>query len=137
MTGGFVSFREARAGAGHREAGLTLVEVLVAVALLSLLMGALGAYLLSIPRVNVQTTAQQKITLGAKRYFEEVRTTLQADIDAALPTPAMPEDVTCAAPTAEIILKDDKNKTAIRRVNLSCTMGGKTYTFGQDYGRRL
>lgn len=138
----------AHPAAAHPEQGLTLIEVLVALALFSLLIGAVCQGLLALPKVGRKTSEHQQAALMSKTYFEQMQSHMDSQftmsnaayaVGAGLPAASTRDGMTCS-PTAT------QQETmslpgvvapvpAIVRVTLSCR-GTHTYTFAQDYGRR-
>lgn len=56
-----------------KSSGFTLVEMLVAIALLAIIGAALVTFLPTIVTLNRNSTGEQEITVDAKRFFESVR----------------------------------------------------------------
>lgn len=56
-----------------RRNGLTLVEILVAIAILAIVSASVAGIFASIARVNRDATLEQQATVNAKAYFEDVQ----------------------------------------------------------------
>ena len=109
--------------------GFTLIEMLVAIALLSIIGMALISFLPTIVTLNRNSTQDQEITVAAKQFFEEVRrdwatpTTFEAG---TIPNP--PEG--CSAS----IQDPDSGAPGIRkRVTLACDDGASSFV--AEFGR--
>ncbi|ACO45249.1 type II secretion system protein [Deinococcus deserti] len=126
-----------------RTCGFSLVEVLVALAIFSVVSAAVLALFPSIFQLNSQTRADQSVTIAARHYLERVRTqySTQSGFDAAT-LPAAPaadtlNNYTCtpAVSTRPIPALADGQ---IKRVTLSCSHASQpTLTFVLDFGRPL
>ncbi|GHF89458.1 type IV pilus modification PilV family protein [Deinococcus ficus] len=132
-----------KADAAIREMGLTLIEVLVALAIFTVVAAAVLAMFPTIFKVNGQTRAEQAVTIGAKQYMEQVRARMdtRAEFDApvlpAAPTASQVNNYTCT-PTLSNQTSDTAGVVVIKRMTLACTHS--TYvkqTFSLDLGRPL
>lgn len=124
-------------------AGLSLVEVLVALALFCVVSVAVLALFPSVFRLNSQTRTDQAVTIAAKHYLDRVRVqySTQSGFDAAtLPqTPAAStlNSYTCT-PSVSTPESSSSAPGQIRRVTLSCTHASQPpLTFVLDFGRPL
>ncbi|MFC4427725.1 PulJ/GspJ family protein [Deinococcus navajonensis] len=124
--------------------GLTLIEVLVAIALFAIVSVAALALFPTVFRVSGQTQADQAVTIAAKKFMEQVRVqySTQSGFDAgALPSaPATSlNGYTCAAPAATAQVQNTSVApplTLIKRVTLTCTKASAPpLTFVLDLGR--
>ncbi|GGK30718.1 hypothetical protein GCM10008955_25650 [Deinococcus malanensis] len=124
-------------------AGLSLVEVLVALALFSVVSAAVLALFPSVFRLNSQTRADQSVTIAAKHYLEQVRArySTQSGFDAAslpeTPPASILNSYTCT-PSVSTLESPFIAPGQIKRVTLSCTHASQpTLTFVLDFGRPL
>ena len=129
------------------EQGLTLIEVLVSLAIFSIVSVAVLAMFPTIFKLNSQTRADQAVTVGAKQFMEQVRVDYADKTkDASGKTkfdqgalPTAPADSTVNGYTCTPSSVDQPVGTVtgvVRRVTLACTLSGKpTYTFVLDLGR--
>ncbi|GGR98062.1 PulJ/GspJ family protein [Deinococcus sedimenti] len=125
-------------------AGLTLIEVLVALAIFTVLSVAVLGSLPTLFKVNRSNQNDQAVTVAAKAFMESVRTNLstRAAFDAGV-LPAAPDTslmggLTCT-PTQSNPVPTWVTLTGspqVRRVTLTCEGSGQpTYTFTLDVGR--
>ncbi|GHF34052.1 prepilin-type N-terminal cleavage/methylation domain-containing protein [Deinococcus metalli] len=147
---------------GRLTAGLTLVEVLVSIAIFTVLSVAVLGSLPGILKVNGQTRDEQGVTVPAKAYLEQVRAAFNDPMTTVDPTtgkststgqtnfdnktvPAPPSGTqmngySCAnAFTDQVITPAETGSVVtVRRLTLSCTQTGKPIrTFVVDYARPL
>ncbi|MFC3835388.1 MULTISPECIES: prepilin-type N-terminal cleavage/methylation domain-containing protein [Deinococcus] len=146
---------------GHT-GGLTLVEVIVSIAIFTVLSMAVLGSMPGILKVNRQTRDDQGVTVAAKAYLESVRagftdpavtvnpatgtqvTAGQTTFDAGT-LPAVPESsrmngYTCTtALEAQLTSPPETGEvTMVRRLTLTCTQTDRpTQTFVADYARPL
>lgn len=123
--------------------GLTLIEVLVAIALFAIVSVAALALFPTVFRVNGQTQADQAVTMAAKKFMEQVQVlySTRTGFDAGT-LPSAPASslggYTCAAPTATAQAQNSgvAPLTLIKRVSLTCTRTNEPpLTFSLDLGR--
>lgn len=149
------------------DAGLTLVETLVSIAIFTVLSVAVLGSLPGILKVNAQTRDDQGVTVSAKAYLEQVRAALNdphidpANIDPntglsttdgqkAFDDEALPDvpgssqmnGYTCdyARPLTAIVTTPAETGSVktVKRLTLTCTQSGKpTQIFVVDYARPL
>ncbi|WP_189069920.1 type II secretion system protein [Deinococcus radiotolerans] len=126
------------------EAGLTLMEVLVALAIFTGLSVAVLGLLPTLFKVNRSNQTDQEVTVAAKAYMESVRTaySVQAAFDAGT-LPAAPDTgllggLTCTPSQSNPVAAwtTPAGGPLLRRVTLSCSGSGQpTFTFTLDFGR--
>ncbi|WP_155298268.1 prepilin-type N-terminal cleavage/methylation domain-containing protein [Deinococcus kurensis] len=126
------------------QAGLTLIEVLIALAIFTALSVAVLGLLPTLFQVNRSNQNDQAVTVAAKAFMESVRTTYsaQAAFDAgtlpATPDTSLMGGLTCAATQANPVAAwvTPAGGPMLRRVTLTCAGTGQpTYTFTLDVGR--
>ncbi|WP_180970042.1 PulJ/GspJ family protein [Deinococcus planocerae] len=121
---------------GGSERGLTLIEVLVALAIFAVVSVAVLATFPAIFKLNGQTRADQAVTVGAKGFMEGVRVrySTQAGFDTGtLPPVPSGAGYTCTGAVANQL---GTSPVLIKRVTLSCTHPSQpTQTFVLDVGR--
>lgn len=130
-----------------RQSGLTLIEILVALAIFTVVAAAVLAMFPTIFKVNGQTRADQAVTIGAKQFMEQARAAMdtQAEYDAVTAASGLP-----AAPAANTVnnyncvrtlnAQPDTTLAAglIKRVTLTCTHSSfAQQVFTLDLGRPL
>ena len=123
------------------ERGLTLIEVLVALAIFAVVSVSVLAMFPSIFKLNGQTRADQALTVEAKKFMEGVRTnySTQTGFDAGTtPTAPSGDGVNGYTCTAEINDQPfaDVPAGSLKRVALTCTHPSQpTQSFALDLGR--
>lgn len=122
-----------------KQDGFTLIEALVAVAILGIVVAAVTSMLPSLASTNARTTQEQRATLAAKAYFESVRANMQVNFDmdpTTLEVPGTGNGLTCtkSSPTNLDVIK---GVVVLKRVALSCTVRDKVYPFALDVARPL
>ncbi|MFC4638986.1 PulJ/GspJ family protein [Deinococcus hohokamensis] len=124
--------------------GLTLMEVLVAIALFAVVSVAALALFPTVFRVSGQTQADQAVTIAAKQYMEQARVlySTQTGFDSgALPSAPASHlgGYTCTAPAATAQAQNTAVTpplALIKRVTLTCTKpSAPPLTFSLDLGR--
>lgn len=118
--------------------GFTLVEILVSLALLSVIATATFGLLPGLAKSNSATRDEQRVTLVAKSFYEQTAAfyATAATYDQAPPAPEGTVDgLTCAAPAVTSLSTDTAGQTTLKRVVLSCTLLGRTSTFQRDFAR--
>ncbi|MCD0166919.1 type II secretion system protein [Deinococcus sp. 12RED42] len=70
--------------------GFTLVEILVAIAILGIVLASIGAVLPGLAGVNRASSDEQRAVLAARAYFEQVRATLNSNFNADVTTIDIP-----------------------------------------------
>lgn len=129
---------------GPREAGLTLIEVLIALAIFTVLSVAVLGTLPILFKVNRSTQNDQAVTVAAKAFMESVRTgySTQGTFDAgtlpASPDTSLMGGLTCAATQSNPVAAwvSPSGGPMLRRVTLTCKGTGQPdYTFTLDFGR--
>ncbi|UBV42069.1 prepilin-type N-terminal cleavage/methylation domain-containing protein [Deinococcus taeanensis] len=127
-----------------KDAGLTLIEVLVALAIFTALSVAVLGLLPTLFKVNRQNQNDQAVTVAAKAFMESVRTaySVQSTFDAgslpAAPGAGLLNGLTCTATQSNPVPTwvSPSSGPLLRRVTLSCAGNGQpTYTFSLDFGR--
>lgn len=126
------------------QAGLTIIEVLMAIALFGIVSAATLALLPNLFRLNANSRDDQALTLVAKAYFEGVqqrwtdptngRFAFQND-DAppAFSSSFTPTGMACA-PSGTVPLQNGTQKL-VREVTLTCSGGGSAFSFTSQFGR--
>lgn len=112
-----------------RQSGLTLIEVLIALAIFAVVAAVVLAMFPTIFKVNGQTRADQAVTIGAKAFMEKVRaaadTKPEFDALTKASLPAMPEasKVNNYSCVGDVNAQPDPALTTglIKRVTLNCT----------------
>ncbi|MCP2015022.1 prepilin-type N-terminal cleavage/methylation domain-containing protein [Deinococcus sp. HSC-46F16] len=126
------------------EQGLTLIEVLVALAIFTIVSVAVLSMFPAIFKLNSQTRADQAVTVGAKQYMESVRTNFSTstlfDTATTASLPPAPSGNEVNGYTCERGVTDVPNPTGgltiIKRVTLTCTHTSQPeQTFVLDFGR--
>ena len=118
--------------------GFTLVEILVSLALLSVVIVATFGLLPGLAKSNSATRVEQRVTLVAKSFFEQTAASYAsaATYDQA---PLAPENtvdgLTCPAPAVTSLSTNPAGQTTLKRVILNCTLLGRSYTFQRDFAR--
>lgn len=126
-----------------RAGGLSLVEVLVALAIFSVVSAAVLALFPSVFRLSSQTRADQSVTIAAKHYLERVRAqySTRSGFDAeVLPDPPAASTINHYTCTSSVSTQPIPSvaEGQIKRVTLSCThVNQPTLTFVLDFGRPL
>ncbi|MBB5233828.1 PulJ/GspJ family protein [Deinococcus budaensis] len=128
------------------ERGLTLIEVLVAIAMFAVVSVTVLAMFPTIFKLNSQTRADQAVTIGAKQYLESARpsfltpTTFDAATTtslAAAPSGTSVNNYTCEREVANV-QTTPAGVVIIKRLTLRCTHTSQpTQTFTLDFGRPL
>lgn len=109
--------------------GFTLIEMLVAIALLAIISAALIAFMPTIVTLNRRSSQEQEITVATKGFFEEVRSSwTDRDTFDAGTLPASPEGC-----TADVSDPDTGAPGIRKRVSLTCD--GLTTPFVAEFGR--
>ena len=129
-----------------RTGGLTLIEMLVAIAMLGVLATSTVAFLTTLPKVNRQTSDDQGVTIAAKTYIEDAKASWSdaTNFDnGTLPTVTdakyQASGYTCTAATATV----DTTTLPVprlKRVTFTCTgtrsdVAGRVYSFVAQVGR--
>ena len=115
--------------------GFTLVEILVSLALLSVIATATFGLLPGLARSNSATRDEQRVTLVAKSFFEQTAAFYATSVnyDQVPPAPEGTVDgLVCSAVTS---FPNPAGQTTLKRVILSCTLFGRTSTFQQDFAK--
>ena len=116
--------------------GFTLVEILVSLALLSVIATATFGLLPGLARSNSATRDEQRVTLVAKSFFEQTAafyaTSVNYDQDPPAPGGTV-DGLACSAVTSPI--PNPAGQTTLKRVVLSCTLLGRTSAFQRDFAR--
>lgn len=116
--------------------GFTLVEILVSLALLSVIATATFGLLPGLARSNSATRDEQRVTLVAKSFFEQTAafyaTSVNYDQDPPAPEGTV-DGLACSAVTSPI--PNPAGQTTLKRVVLSCTLLGRTSAFQRDFAR--
>ena len=116
--------------------GFTLVEILVSLALLSVIATATFGLLPGLARSNSATRDEQRVTLVAKSFFEQTAafyaTSVNYDQDPPAPEGTV-DGLACSAVTSPI--PNPAGQTTLKRVVLSCTLLGRTSDFQRDFAR--
>lgn len=127
-----------------REAGLTLIEVLIALAIFTVLSIAVLSVLPTLFKVNRSNQNDQAVTVAAKAFMESVRTSYsaQSTFDAgtlpAAPDTSLMGGLTCTTSQTNPVPTwvTASGSPMLRRVTLSCTGTGQpNYAFTLDFGR--
>ncbi|PJI54139.1 prepilin-type cleavage/methylation domain-containing protein [Methylobacterium radiotolerans] len=130
-----------------QSSGLTLIEILVALAIFAVVAAAVLAMFPTIFKVNGQTRADQAVTIGAKQFMEQARAAMDTvtefdSVTAAASLPAAPDatKVNNYSCVRALNSQPDPSIAAgqIKRVTLTCTHS--TYAqqvFTLDLGRPL
>ncbi len=126
------------------QAGLTLIEVLIALAIFTVVAMAVLGVLPGLFRVNRSNQNDQAVTVAAKAFMETVRTTysVQTTFDAgtlpAAPDASLLGGLTCTPTQTNPVTTwlTPAGTPQVRRVTLTCAGSGQpTYTFTLDVGR--
>ena len=118
--------------------GFTLVEILVSLALLSVVIAATFGLLPGLAKSNSATRNEQRVTLVAKSFFEQTAASYSTAVtyDQAPPAPENTVDgLTCPTPAVSSLSTNPAGQTTLKRVILTCTLLGRTYTFQRDFAR--
>ncbi|MFD1734848.1 type II secretion system protein J [Deinococcus malanensis] len=119
-----------------KEQGFTLIEILVALAIFSIVVAAIITMLPGLATTNSRTRDDQ-VLLAAQGYFEQVRGELRNNFDSTLSTVTVPgvgSGLSCTT-TTPVDLETLNGQSALKRVKLSCTINGKTHNFSLDIAR--
>ncbi|GGL79266.1 hypothetical protein GCM10010840_16410 [Deinococcus aerolatus] len=124
---------------GRAESGLTLVEVMVAVGIFAVLIGAILPIISDLFRVNRDTVNVQTIGSYAQSVGEQTRTLWLTRVTPVAPStdaypsftagqvpnplPSPPANVSCAAPLVEAV--GSASPVGRRRLTVTCTPPGK------------
>ena len=118
--------------------GFTLVEILVSLALLSVIATATFGLLPGLARSNSATRDEQRVTLVAKSFFEQTAafyaTSVNYDQDPPAPEGTV-DGLACSAPAVTSLSTNTAGQTTLKRVVLSCTLLGRTSAFQRDFAR--
>ncbi|GHF56436.1 hypothetical protein GCM10017781_35940 [Deinococcus metalli] len=115
--------------------GFTLVEMLVAIALLAVIMVATAGALPSLTRVNQTSSQDQRAVLLMRAAFEQARQQLDANFDRTTLSLSLTGNgeggVTCNAPTMTTLRSGTIGVSTVQRpmliqVNISCRLGSGT-----------
>lgn len=123
------------------EQGLTLIEVLVALAIFTIVSVAVLSMFPAIFKLNSQTRADQAVTIGAKQFMEQARVNFSSTSGFTAGTlPSAPAAATVNNYTCEPSVTNQQSDTAgvviIKRVTLDCTHTSQPQqTFVLDFGR--
>ncbi|GGK11970.1 hypothetical protein GCM10008955_01510 [Deinococcus malanensis] len=120
-----------------KEQGFTLIEILVALAIFSIVVAAIITMLPGLATTNSRTRDDQRVLLAAQGYFEQVRGELRNNFDSTLSTVTVPgvgSGLSCTT-TTPVDLETLNGQSALKRVKLSCTINGKTHNFSLDIAR--
>ena len=118
--------------------GFTLVEILVSLALLSVIATAAFGLLPGLARSNSATRDEQRVTLVAKSFFERTAAFYATSVtyDQVPPAPEGTVDgLACSAPAVTSLSTNTAGQTTLKRVILSCTLLGRISTFQRDFAR--
>ncbi|MFC5849563.1 type II secretion system protein [Deinococcus petrolearius] len=121
------------------QAGFTLVEALVAIAILGVVMAAIVSMLPGLATTNARTTDEQRAVLAAKAYFESARAEFSSNFDKDPTTIELlgtGNGLSCTRAPAEV-LEVVAGAPALKRVTLTCTINGRQYPFALDLARTL
>lgn len=130
--------------------GFTLIEILVAIAILAVISLAVGALFPPVMRLNATSTGEQRATLASKAYFEALRGELRDNtkFDNAATTvanTAVPgtdtalvctKDTTPTNVVAVPLVKGGAEVGVLKRFTLSCAIQNRTYAFTLDIARK-
>lgn len=142
------------------DAGLTLIEVLVALTLFAVISMAVLGMLPGVLRINSQTRNDQGVTVAAKQYLEKARAKfndpeinpatnkaygLEAFVLGSTALPAVPSSsemngYACTAGLSDQLTSPGSTGSLVmvRRLSLECTRSAQpTQTFVVDLGRPL
>ncbi|MFC4636735.1 type II secretion system protein J [Deinococcus hohokamensis] len=120
--------------------GFTIIEILVALAIFAVVMATLLAVLPSLASTNTRSRDQQRVTLAAKSYFENVRSAMAVNFNAdptVITVPGLGNGLSCPTKTVNPILQytptgSTTPKVVLKRVSLGCTLNGRPYAFSLD-----
>lgn len=125
------------------ERGLTLIEVLVAIAIFAIVSVAVLAMFPTIFKLNSQVRSDQAVTIAAKQFMENTRTTYTSNTSfqqgtdglPAAPTPGNGYTCTRSA-SSQLNSTVTPSEVLIQRVTLLCQRTGQpSYTFVLDLGK--
>lgn len=130
--------------------GFTLIEALIATAILGLIMVAVMSLLPSLATTNAASRNEQRAVLAAKAYFENVRAEYARlgapagqGFDKDPTTIALDgtgDGLTCTRNAATTVTSAPLTTGGVavpvlKRVTLTCTIQGRDYTFALDIPR--
>ena len=128
------------------EQGLTLIEVLVALAIFAVVSVAVLSIFPTVLKLNRQTRADQAVTIGAKQFIESARVTFstQTSFDTATtsslsagPSGTSVNNYNCTREVSNV-QSTATGLVVIKRLVLTCTHSNEpTQTFSLDFGRPL
>lgn len=125
------------------ESGLTLIEVLVAIAIFAIVSVAVLSMFPAIFKLNSQARSDQAVTIAAKQFMENARTTyisnasFQQGTDGLPAAPTPGNGYTCTrSANPQLNSTTTPTEVLIQRVTLACEKSGQTsYTFVLDLGK--
>lgn len=117
----------------NRAQGFTLVELLISIAILGLIMTAIGAILPGLAGLNRSSAQDQNTVLAARAYFEQVRSQLRSDFKSSVAGLTIPGNnqngLACTPSETSRASSVTPTLTLSRTVTLTCVTGGRTSTF--------
>lgn len=134
----------------HQEHGFTIVELLIAIVLFTVIVVAVLGALPNLYRVNRSTSDNQVQSAHAKNVMEAVRSFWLTPLTPTAPStdqfpnftagtlpalPAAPSSLSCQAPTVTAV--GTATPIGRRRISLTCTTvsGGNVTSFVVEFGR--
>lgn len=122
-----------------KQDGFTLVEALVAIAILGVILAAIVSLLPSLVSVNARTTDEQRAVLAAKAYFESARSALRTNFEVSpesIAVPGVGDGLACTRYPAQV-LEELGGSPVLKRIKLECAVRGRQYNFTLDVGKPL
>lgn len=132
------------------ERGLTLIEVLVAIAIFTIVSVAISAMFPTIFKLNRQAGQDQAVTVAAKQVMEQVRvaytdttkdasgqTKFESGYLPPMPATTTVNGYTCTGTSVDqpVVVGATSYTGMMRRITLSCTRSDDpTYTYTLDLG---
>lgn len=125
--------------------GFTVVEIMIATALISLLIALILPQMFQMYRVDGSSSISQKAVVHAKTVMELIQSEWNDNskfMSGSLPTlPSPPANVTCQPPIVTVPKMDayvTTDSSLRKRVKLICTLQDpaqkRTFTFVQEFG---
>lgn len=120
---------------GHAgEQGFTIIEMLIAVAILAVIATSISTFLLSNVRHSGKLQAYQKLSTAAKAHMEEVRRDWaeKGKFGNLSALPAVPDNCARSVAQPSVTVAGVTKVVNSRQVTLSCTLNGFTQAFSLE-----
>ncbi|GGR91813.1 type II secretion system protein [Deinococcus sedimenti] len=117
----------------NRTPGFTIVELLVAIAILGIVLMSIGAILPGVAKLNQNSRQDQTVVLAGRAYFEQVRAELKNNFNSSISGVTVPGNnqngLSCTTQESERLSTVTAGVKLSRTVTLRCTVSGRATTF--------